>query len=344
MSEAPLIVADELQCLFTVRRGPVEFIRGKASRIHAVDTVSFTLERAEILALVGESGCGKSTVGRMLVKMEEPTAGALTFAGETVNALSGARLKEFRRRAQMIFQNPFEAFDPRLTIGTSLQQAMQIHNIGKDQHDRLQRIVTVMERSGLTPAEDFLSRYPHELSGGQSQRIATVRVMLLSPEFVVADEPVSMLDVSIRVGVLNLMKRLADDSGLSFLYITHDIASARYISDHTNVMYAGRMVEGAPSDELVHEPAHPYTRLLLSAVPNPHAGLRTQETVARGEIPSLIDPPPGCPFAARCPHVMPVCREVMPNAVTIAPNHWVRCHLYGDGGVSPLPTAANSVG
>jgi peptide/nickel transport system ATP-binding protein len=169
--------------------------------------------------------------------------------------------------------------------------------------------------------------------------VAFARALSVEPRVMLADEPVSMLDVSIRVGILNLMKRLADENGLSFLYITHDIASARYISNHTNVMYAGRMVEGAPSDELVHDPAHPYTKLLLSAVPNPHAGLRTEEVGARGEIPSLIDPPPGCPFAPRCPYAMKICVEKMPGAVTIAQDHWVRCHLYGDGDDPPSETA-----
>ncbi|MCA9834640.1 MAG: ATP-binding cassette domain-containing protein [Thermomicrobiales bacterium] len=330
MSEAPLIVADELQCLFTVRRGPVEFIRGKASRIHAVDTVSFTLERAEILALVGESGCGKSTVGRMLVKMEEPTAGALTFAGETVNALSGARLKEFRRRAQMIFQNPFEAFDPRLTIGTSLQQAMQIHNIGKDQHDRLQRIVTVMERSGLTPAEDFLSRYPHELSGGQSQRIATVRVMLLSPEFVVADEPVSMLDVSVRADILNQLLDLRDELDMGIVFITHDLAVARYIADRIAVMYLGMFVEVGPAEEILANPRHPYSQALLSnTLPAGDEDRITEPMPIGGEVPTPVDIQPGCRFANRCPFAFDRCFKETPILQAHGGKTEVACHLLG---------------
>jgi peptide/nickel transport system ATP-binding protein len=183
---------------------------------------------------------------------------------------------------------------------------------------------------GLTPGYEFVDKYPHQLSGGQRQRVAFARALAVDPEVMLADEPVSMLDVSIRMGILNLMERLKEERGLAYLYITHDIASARYIGDETIVMYAGRMVEGAPSDELIQQPAHPYTKLLLSAVPDPHAN-RPKRVEARGEVPSLIDPPPGCPFAARCPSVMDVCRRVMPGVETVASDHWVRCHLYGPG-------------
>ncbi|MCA9835082.1 MAG: ABC transporter ATP-binding protein [Thermomicrobiales bacterium] len=316
-----------------------------ARKVHAVEDVTFSIPRTEIVTLVGESGSGKSTTARLISRLIEPTSGEVIYNGTDVlkSQPRGASL-DYRGDVQMVFQDPFGSLNPAHTIGYHIERPLLIHKKVSGRKELRERVLDLLNTVGLGPAEETAEKFPYELSGGQRQRVGFARALSVEPKVILADEPVSMLDVSIRVGVLNLMKRLADDSGLSFLYITHDIASARYISDHTNVMYAGRMVEGAPSDELVHEPAHPYTRLLLSAVPNPHAGLRTQETVARGEIPSLIDPPPGCPFAARCPHVMPVCREVMPNAVTIAPNHWVRCHLYGDGGVSPLPTAANSVG
>lgn len=314
-------------------------------KVHAVEDVTFALPRTEIVTLVGESGSGKSTTARLISRLIEPTSGEVVYNGKDVLQTEprGASLK-YRGDVQMVFQDPFGSLNPAHTIGYHIERPLLIHKKVSGRKELRERVLDLLNTVGLGPAEETAAKFPYELSGGQRQRVGFARALSVEPKVILADEPVSMLDVSIRVGVLNLMKRLADENGLSFLYITHDIASARYISDHTNVMYAGRMVEGAPSDELVHEPAHPYTRLLLSAVPNPHAGLRTQETVARGEIPSLIDPPPGCPFAARCPHVMPVCREVMPNAVTIAPNHWVRCHLYEDGGVSPLPTAANTVG
>jgi peptide/nickel transport system ATP-binding protein len=188
---------------------------------------------------------------------------------------------------------------------------------------------------GLNPPAEVAQRYPYQLSGGQRQRVAIARALAVNPEIILADEPISMLDVSIRMGVLNLMERLKEDMGIGFLYITHDIASARYIGDETMVMYAGHAVEGGDSDELMHNPAHPYTQLLLSAVPNPHAGLSTKKVETRGEIPSLVEPPPGCPFAPRCPHVMDVCRQLMPGKEWPASNHWVRCHLYGPG---PDPT------
>ncbi len=315
-----------------------------ARKVHAVEDVTFILPRTEIVTLVGESGSGKSTTARLIARLIEPTSGEIIYNGSDIlkKEPKGASL-QYRGDVQMVFQDPFGSLNPAHTIGYHIERPLLIHKKVSGRKALRDRVYELLDTVGLGPAAEVAEKFPYELSGGQRQRVGFARALSVEPKVILADEPVSMLDVSIRVGVLNLMKRLANENGLSFLYITHDIASARYISDHTNVMYAGRMVEGAPSDTLVHEPAHPYTRLLLSAVPNPHAGLRTAESQARGEIPSLIDPPPGCPFAARCPHVMPVCREVMPGAVTIAPNHWVRCHLYGDGEAS-LPTAANAVG
>lgn len=312
--------------------------------VHAVDDVTFSVPRGEIVTLVGESGSGKSTTARLIARLIEPTSGQVIYNGEDVlqTQKKNASLA-YRGDVQMVFQDPFGSLNPAHTIHHHLERPLQIHKKTSGRKATRERIYELLDTVGLGPAEEVAAKFPYELSGGQRQRVAFARALSVEPKVMLADEPVSMLDVSIRVGVLNLMKRLADESGLSFLYITHDIASARYISDHTNVMYAGRMVEGAPSDELVHEPAHPYTKLLLSAVPNPHAGLRTEELQARGEIPSLIDPPPGCPFAARCPHVMDVCREVMPGAITIAKDHWVRCHLYG-AGESPLPNSPQAIG
>lgn len=324
------------------KRFPVGGARDKR-QVHAVEDVTFTIPRQQIVTLVGESGSGKSTTARLINRLIEPTSGEILYNGRDIlKAEPGKASLNYRSDVQMVFQDPFGSLNPAHTVEYILERPLLIHKKVPNRKAARQRIYELLETVGLGPAPEVAAKFPYELSGGQRQRVAFARALSVEPRVMLADEPVSMLDVSIRVGVLNLMKRLADESGLSFLYITHDIASARYISDHTNVMYAGRMVEGAPSDALVHEPAHPYTKLLLSAVPNPHAGLRTAETQARGEIPSLIDPPPGCPFANRCPHVMPVCREVMPGPVTIAPSHWVRCHLYGDGlsGDSPIPAAA----
>jgi peptide/nickel transport system ATP-binding protein len=246
----------------------------------------------------------------------------------------------YRNEVQMIFQDPFGSLNPVHTIGYHIERPLQIHKMakGREVEDQVHELLATV---GLNPPDHMAKKYPHELSGGQRQRVAIARALAVNPEIILADEPISMLDVSIRMGVLNLMERLKEERGIGYLYITHDIASARYIGDETMVLYAGHMVEGAPSDELMQNPAHPYTRLLLAAVPNPHAGLVTRKIEARGEVPSLVDPPPGCPFAARCPHVMDVCRQVMPGPESVGKDHWVRCHLYGPG-TDQLPQPAQS--
>lgn len=328
MSETALIEAKDLQCLFTQRRSPIDVFRGKVSRIHAVDRVSFTLYRSEILALVGESGCGKSTVGRLLVKLQDPTDGELIFKGDDIVPMSGSALKSFRRRAQIIFQNPFEAFDPRLTVGASLHQVLQIHDLGNHE-ERQARIVQMLTRSGLTPAEDFLSRYPHELSGGQSQRIATVRAMLLSPEFMVADEPVSMLDVSVRADILNQLLDLRDEEGMGIVFITHDLAVARYIADRIAVMYLGMFVEVGPADDIVDNPRHPYSRALLSNTLSVGDDDRRGEPLEiGGEVPTPVDVKPGCRFASRCPFAFDRCFVETPELKSHGGATTVACHLY----------------
>jgi peptide/nickel transport system ATP-binding protein len=232
---------------------------------------------------------------------------------------------------QMIFQDPFGSLNPVHTIGHHLERPLLIHGKASSSAALREHVHALLEAVGLRPPAEVACKYPYELSGGQRQRVAIARALAVDPEIILADEPISMLDVSIRMGVLNLMERLKEKRGIGYLYITHDIASARYIGDMTMVMYAGHMVEGAESSELMSHPAHPYTRLLLSAVPNPHAGLAKRTVEARGEVPSLIDPPPGCPFAARCPQATVACRQVMPDISQIGANHWTRCHLYGSG-------------
>ncbi len=328
MSETPLLELHELRCLFPVRRGVTDLVRGRRSYVHAVDAVTFTMERGEIVALVGESGCGKSTIGRMLVKLQEPSGGQIVFNGEDVSDIGGAELKAFRRRAQIVFQNPFEAFDPRLTVGQSLTQAMRIHGIGSHA-DREERIVEAMDRSGLTPASDFLSRYPHELSGGQSQRIATVRAMLLSPEFLVADEPVSMLDVSVRADILNQLLDLRDNDGMSIMFITHDLSVARYIADRIAVMYLGMFVEIGPAEQVIADPKHPYSRALLSNTLPVGDEERPGEPIEiGGEVPTPVDVQLGCRFAGRCPFVFDRCRSETPLLRPMDDGTRVACHLY----------------
>ena len=324
----PLLELKNLQCLFPMRRSANDLVRGQHHYVHAVDEVSFEIGRGEIVALVGESGCGKSTLGRMLVKLQETTGGQIIFDGQDVTGIGGNELKQFRRRAQIVFQNPFEAFDPRLTVGDSLQEALRIHNIGtKD--DREARIIEVMERSGLSPARAFLARFPHELSGGQSQRIATVRAMLLSPQFMVADEPVSMLDVSVRADILNQLLDLREQTGMSIVFITHDLSVARYIADRIAVMYLGMFVELGEADQVISNPKHPYSRALLSNTLPVGDEVRPGEPLEiGGEVPTPVDVKPGCRFANRCPFVFDRCRQETPQLLAQPDGTAVACHLF----------------
>lgn len=310
--------------------------------VHALEDVSFTIPRGQVVALVGESGSGKSTTARVLARLIQPTSGQILYRGRDILKEEPKRVSlHYRNEVQMVFQDPFGSLNPAHPIRYLLERPLKIHNTVRGSAAIQARVEELLDTVGLQPGSEVKEKFPYELSGGQRQRVAFARALAVEPKVLLADEPVSMLDVSIRVGILNLMERLKEDNGISFLYITHDIASARYIGDQTNVMYAGRMVESAESRELIDAPAHPYTKLLLSAVPNPHAGLRTDQEIARGEIPSLVNPPAGCPFAPRCPHVMPECREAMPGVTHIGPRHWVRCYLHGPGDAS---TAAGLAG
>ena len=305
-----------------------------AKQVHALEDVSFTVDRGQVVAVVGESGSGKSTTARLIARLMPPTAGEIRLHGKDMLKEEPRRASlAYRRQVQMIFQDPFGSLNPVQTIGHHLIRPLRIHKKVRGRRAQRDRVHELLTTVGLNPAAEFAAKFPHQLSGGQRQRVAFARALAVDPEVMLADEPISMLDVSIRMGILNLMERLKEERGIAYLYITHDLASARYIGDLTTVMYAGHMVEGAESDELVQNPAHPYTKLLLSAVPNPRADApRTVE--ARGEVPSLIDPPPGCPFAPRCPHAMDVCRRVMPGVERLGTKHWVRCHLYGSGGAA----------
>lgn len=319
------------QPLLDVRSLTMRFPVGRVFRpqhVHALNQVTFAIHQGEVVALVGESGSGKSTTARLVARLMPPTSGEIFFDGaDILKTEPGSASLAYRRQVQMIFQDPFGSLNPVHTIGHHLERPLLIHKIA-DRGSADARVMELLETVGLTPPDEFAGRYPHELSGGQRQRVAIARALAVNPRIILADEPVSMLDVSIRMGVLNLIEGLKEERGIGFLYITHDLSSARYVGDRTIVMYAGHMVEGAESTELMESPAHPYTRLLLSAVPNPHVNEAERTLQARGEVPSLVDPPPGCPFAARCPQVMAVCREAMPARTAIAEGHWVTCHLY----------------
>lgn len=324
------------------------FAVGSALRpryVHALTDASFSIRRRQVVALVGESGSGKSTTARLLVRLMEPSNGQILLHGRDVLKQEPRQASlAYRKAVQMIFQDPFGSLNPLKSIGYSIERPILRHRVVPDAEERVHEL---LETVGLSPASDVAGRFPYQLSGGQRQRVAIARALGVEPEIILADEPISMLDVSIRMGVLNLLERLKDERGIGFLYITHDLASARYIGDRTIVMYAGHQVESADSVELMDVPAHPYTKLLLSAVPDPQSKLKLNTGVVRGEIPSLVDPPPGCPFAKRCPAVMDVCRKEMPGKTVLsapdapaAREHWVRCHLHGPGGATPPAAAA----
>lgn len=300
----------------------------KTRYLHAIDDVSFSLQRGEVTSLVGESGSGKSTAARLITRLIDPDEGEIFLDGENILEKEPKKASlGYRKRVQMIFQDPFGSLSPNHPIGYQLERPIKIHRLASG-NEVNERIYELLETAGLNPPQEMANKYPFELSGGQRQRVAIVRALAVEPEIILADEPISMLDVSIRIGILNLMERLKEEQQIGFLYITHDLASARYFGNKTLVMYAGQIVESGRSVEMMDDPHHPYTKLLLSAVPNPQAGLRMRKIQARGEVPSLIDPPAGCPFAPRCPPVMDVCRQVMPEVSTVADGHKVRCHLF----------------
>ncbi|ADO73144.1 ABC transporter ATP-binding protein [Stigmatella aurantiaca] len=308
----------------------------RPKRLRALNEVSFALGARQVVALVGESGSGKSTIARLLVRLMDPSSGKIFFRGRDILQEEPRRASlDYRSQVQMIFQDPFGSLNPVHTIGNHLERPLLLHGKAKSAAELKDRVHELLATVDLNPAAELAARYPHQLSGGQRQRVAIARALAPGPSVILADEPISMLDVSIRVGVLNLMERLKEQRGISYLYITHDIASARYFADRTMVMYAGHIVEGAPSEELMHKPAHPYTQLLLSAVPDPNGSMKSA-LKAKSGAPKLIDPPPGCPFADRCPSVMAVCRKAMPGATRIEQGRWVRCHLFGEGVASGM--------
>ena len=310
VSSDVLVKAENLKKLFPVSAG---VFKRADSFVHAVDDVSFEIKSGESLSLVGESGCGKTTTGKLLVRLYEPTSGQIlirTEEGDLTNIAhrKGKEMKRFRKRVQMIFQDPFESLNPRRTIYDTVAEPLAVQGIGSVQ-EREERVANLLERVGITPASSFMFRYPHELSGGQRQRIAIARALVVDPVFIAADEPTSMLDVSIRTGVMNLMMELADELGVSYLYITHDLAVARYMSNHIAVMYLGKMVEKADTEELLMHPQHPYTKALISAVPVPDPRFEREAIPIKGGISAPIDPPARCRFYSRCPLADDFCAD-----------------------------------
>jgi len=300
--------------------------RRRIGSVYAVDGVSFQLERGKTLGIVGESGCGKSTLGRTLVRLYEPTAGSIRFDGQEISDLSGRDLIPLRRRMQVIFQDPYSSLNPRKSIRSTLEEPMRIHGIGNSA-ERFERVAGLMEKVGLR--QDDLHKYPHEFSGGQRQRIGIARALVLEPDLIIADEPVSALDVSIQSQVLNLLVSLQEELGLTYLFISHDLTVIKYVSDQVAVMYLGRIVEIADADRIYERPAHPYTQALLSALPTADPRRRADRQLLEGDVPNPSQPPPGCAFHTRCPHVRDICKQQAPALETLSgeANHASACHF-----------------
>ena len=325
MQERPLIEVKHLKEYFNINVGMF-----KSKPLKAVDDVSFSIKKGETLGLVGESGCGKTTVGRTILQLYKPTAGEILYDGKPVK--TKADLNEFRKKATMVFQDPYSSLNPRMTVSDIIAEPMDIHKVCKNSAERRERVLELMSQVGLN--SEHASRYAHEFSGGQRQRIGIARALALKPEFIVCDEPVSALDVSIQAQVINMFSDLQEKMGLTYLFVAHDILVVRHISDRIAVMYLGKMVELADADEIYRHPLHPYTKSLMSAVPQPDPKIAraNKRIVLSGDIPSPLDAPSGCPFRTRCPYATEQCAAEVPEFKEVAPGHFAACHRINDLG------------
>ncbi|WP_099159294.1 ABC transporter ATP-binding protein [Virgibacillus ndiopensis] len=317
--------------LLEIKNLKKHFKMDRNNYLKAVDDISFDIYKGETFGLVGESGCGKSTAGRTILRLYEATEGAVNFQGENVHAKKSKKeLKKFNRSMQMIFQDPYASLNPRMTVKDIIAEGMDIHGLVKSKQQRTDRVNELLETVGLNAEHG--NRYPHEFSGGQRQRIGIARALAVNPDFIVADEPISALDVSIQAQVVNLLKKLQRERGLTYLFIAHDLSMVKHISDRVGVMYLGNMAEVATSDDLYAEPLHPYTQALLSAIPisDPEVERSRERIIVEGDVPSPINPPSGCRFRTRCPMAMEVCSKVTPEWQEYSKDHWVACHLYND--------------
>jgi oligopeptide/dipeptide ABC transporter ATP-binding protein len=326
VTNAPLLTTQNLSRYFRIGSGL------RRQSLHAVDEVNLEIGRQEIVALAGESGSGKSTIARLLAQIYRPTSGEILFQGRPISRLRSRKdILAYRGDVPMVFQDPFASINPVFRVSHGIMRCLKLHRPELNAHERQEEAERVFTAVGLTPAAEVLERFPHELSGGQRQRVGFAQALAMRPKLVLADEPVSMLDVSIRIGLLNLMAQLRDEQGVSVLYITHDIASARYVADRIVVMYAGQVAEQGPVEEVLSNPRHPYTQLLLSAVPDPKADLNVTAATDRGEPPKVIDPTPGCRFRWRCPLAIEICQTVTPKLSELAPRHDAACHVAESG-------------
>jgi oligopeptide transport system ATP-binding protein len=322
MPDTALLRVKNLKKYFPIRGG---LFSREVARVHAVDDVTFDLLKGETLGLVGESGCGKSTTGRCILRLIEPTAGEVWFDDKNVTTLDKRSLRHLRRDMQIIFQDPYASLNPRMTVGSIIGEALVIHKLAKTKRERDERVVHLLETVGLNA--DHLRRYPHEFSGGQRQRIGIARALAVSPKLIVADEPVSALDVSIQAQVINLLEDLQKQFNLTYLFIAHDLSVVEHISTRVAVMYLGKIVEIAPAKELYTNPKHPYTEALLSAVPIPDPAVKRKRILLEGDVPSPIKPPSGCRFHTRCPVRVPSCSENEQILKEVSPGHWVACQV-----------------
>ena len=314
-----LVEVKDLKKYFSIGGGPFK----KRDAVKAVDTVSFQIQRKEILGLVGESGCGKTTCGKLILRLINPTAGTILFEGQDITHLKQKQLADVRKKMMIIYQDPYGSLDPRMTIGGAIAEPLEVHKLTSTKEEKENKIIELMDKVGLT--QDQINRYPHEFSGGQRQRIGIARALATNPIFIVAYEPVSALDVSIQAQIINLLKDLQKDFGLTLLFITHDLSVIKHISDRVIVMYAGKIVEVALKKDLFREPIHPYTRALLSAIPVPDPERQAQFFPLSGEVPSLINPPSGCRFHPRCLEAQPCCAKEEPTMKEISKDHFVAC-------------------
>ena len=306
-------------------KGLKKYFPTKRGLLHAVDDVTFTIDKGKTLGVVGESGCGKSTTGRSILRLLEPTGGSVLFEGDDVAKLNAAELRHKRKEMQIIFQDPFSSLNPRKTVSQTIAEPLQLHHIIDDKQKRLEKVLEIMETVGL--AERYVNTYPHELDGGRRQRIGIARALALDPKFIVCDEPVSALDVSIQAQILNLMNEIQEERGLTYMFITHDLSVVNHFSDDIAVMYLGKLIEKAPSEVLFSNPVHPYTQALLSAIPIPKLGAKKERILLKGEITSPINPQPVCRFANRCAYATDRCRSEEPQLSEIETGHFVSCFL-----------------